>query len=60
MNTELNLDDFNKMFTDEYILSADLGSEIAKRTNEKIRQEVSYLKEAGISKINRNKKKIGI
>ena len=60
LKKELNIDDFNKMFNDEYILSADLGSEIAKRTNEKIRQEVSYLKEAGISKISRNKKKIGI
>lgn len=60
LNKELNLDDFNKTFTDEWILSADLGSEIAKRTNEKIRQEVNYLKEAGISKITRNKKKIGI
>lgn len=60
LSKNLEQTDFDKIFVDDFILSADLGSEIAKRTNEKIRQEVSYLKEAGISKINRNKKKIGI
>lgn len=60
LNKELDISDFDKIFVDEYILSADLGSEIAKRKNTQIRQETTYLKEQGISKITRNKKKIGI
>lgn len=60
LNKELDISDFEKIFNDDYILSADLGSEIAKRKNTQIRQESTYLKEQGISKITRNKKKIGI
>lgn len=60
INNDLPEEDFKKMFTDDYILPADIGSEIVKRKNSKIRQDVGYLKEPNISKIDRNKKKIGI
>lgn len=51
-DNNLNEDDFNNTFKTNEILSADLGSEISKRTNSRITTaKKSYLKEVGISKI---------
>lgn len=56
----LDITEFTKLFSDKEVLSADLGSEIAKRTNDKITKNVTYLKEENISKLNMNKKKLGL
>lgn len=56
--------DFHKLFTEEIILPADLGSEINKRLNKRINDDAlrSYIKESGISKIQkaRKRKKISL
>lgn len=51
-------DEFHKLFTDK-VSQADLGSEIAKRKNKRIENTTSsYLKESGISKIQRKPKRM--
>ena len=48
----LNEDEFKKIFTSDEILPANLGSEISKRLNKRIKKATeSYLKEPGISKV---------
>ena len=48
----LDEDEYKKIFTSEEILPANLGSEISKRMNKKIKKATeTYLKEPGISKI---------
>lgn len=56
---DLKEQDFHKLFTDEYILPADIGSEINKRLNKRINENAlrSYIKEPGISKVQRAKKR---
>lgn len=52
--SKLNEDDFNKIFGDKSVSSADLGSEINKRLNKRIKTSTkSYLKEPNISKVNK-------
>jgi len=56
-DNELSEDDFNVLFTEHEVLAADLGSEISKRKNKRIKTACdSYLKEDGISKIHSVKK----
>lgn len=51
-------DDFNNTFTEDGILPADLGSEVNKRLNKRIDSSTkSYLREPGISKVERAGKK---
>lgn len=60
---ELEESEFNSIFTQHEILSADLGSEINKRLNKRIENTLSpYLKEEGISKMTKagRAKKIGL
>jgi SpoVK/Ycf46/Vps4 family AAA+-type ATPase len=60
---ELEESEFNSIFTQHEILSADLGSEINKRLNKRIENTLSpYLKEEGISKMTKagRTKKIGL
>jgi SpoVK/Ycf46/Vps4 family AAA+-type ATPase len=59
----LNEDDFNNTFKTPEILQAELGSEINKRKNKRIQTaQLSYLKEEGISKVERatKPKKVGM
>lgn len=60
LDNNLKEDDFNTTFKTHEILSADLGSEISKRTNTRIKTaKQSYLHEDGISRIvkaNKSKK----
>lgn len=52
LDNNLKEDDFNLVFKTHEILSADLGSEISKRTNKRITcAKQSYLKEVGISRV---------
>jgi len=49
---ELDVEDFEELFDNDAILPADLGSEINKRLNPRIKTATeSYLKEDGISKV---------
>lgn len=62
-DNELAEDDFHQIFTTHEVLPAELGSEIAKRLNTRIKTATdSYLKEDGISKVLKagRAKKIGI
>lgn len=57
---DLSEEEFIKLFSNKEVLSANLGSEISKRTNTKITNMKTYLKEDNISKLNNNKKKLGL
>lgn len=60
LTEDLAEDEFNKLFQDE-ISQADLGSEISKRKNKRIKETVkTYLKEPDISKIKRKNKRMGL
>lgn len=62
-DNNLDVNEFNELFTSHEILSADLGSEISKRLNKRIKNQLrSYLKEDGISKTKKatRVKKIGL
>jgi Cdc6-like AAA superfamily ATPase len=58
LEQELKEDDFINIFQGD-VLQSDLGSEIAKRKNKRIKNTISsYLKEADISKIKRKNKRM--
>lgn len=58
LSQDLKEEDFNNMFQDD-VLQSDLGSEIAKRKNKRIKNTISsYLKEPEISKIKRKNKRM--
>lgn len=62
-NNNLSADIFKELFTEDTVLSADLGSEISKHKNTRIEQSTkSYMLEDGISKIQKAKrsKRIGL
>lgn len=53
----LDQNEFDALFDKHQVLSADLGSEISKRLNKRIKNPTStYLKESGISKVQRASK----
>ncbi len=58
LEKELKEDDFYQIFQED-VLQSDLGSEIAKRKNKRIKNTISsYLKEPDISKIKRKNKRM--
>lgn len=59
---DLDEKEFHKLFKEKTVLPANLGSEIAKILNKRIKESnLTYLKEQGISKLNQIKgKKIKI
>lgn len=60
LEAELNEDEFRKLFQDD-VLQSDLGSEIAKRKNKRIKDIVDdYLYEPEISKIKRKNKRMSL
>ena len=58
LSEDLKEEEFRKIFSDD-VSQADLGSEIAKRKNKRIKNTISsYLKEKDISKIQRKSKRM--
>jgi hypothetical protein len=60
LKNNLDTETFISIFGHTDVLPANLGSEIAKRTNKKIEQDKFYLKESGISMLHKNKRKLGL
>ncbi len=62
LDNNLTEGEFHAAFSSELVLPADLGSEISRRTNDKVDDLGDYLKEPGISKIQRAKqvKRVGV
>ena len=57
----LNKDEFVNLFTTDFITQADLGSEIAKRKNKRIKETTrSYLKDSSISKVKKKTKRMSL
>ncbi len=60
LSQDLKSEDFHNLFQDD-VLQSDLGSEIAKRKNKRIKNTISsYLKEPEISKIKRKNKRMSL
>ena len=57
----LNKDEFENLFTTNLVTQADLGSEIAKRKNKRIKETTrSYLKDSSISKVKKKTKRMSL